>query len=102
MKFKIATASVLAAALLSAPVANAAPSDANGVANNVVGGALGTVTGTDPTLIIDALNGLQGFLSKLGFGGKDRGNGNGAALQKATLDNVGKTLKKPVVGGVSP
>jgi hypothetical protein len=37
---------------------------------------------------------LQGLLGKLGFG-KDRGNGNGAALQKATLDNVGKTLKKP-------
>lgn len=101
MKFKIATASVLAAGLLSAPVANAAPSDST-VTNNVVGGAIGTVTGTDPALIIDALNGLQGFLSKLGFGGKDRGNGNGAALQKATLDNVGKTLKKPVVNGVTP
>jgi hypothetical protein len=37
---------------------------------------------------------LQGLLGKLGFG-KDNGNGNGAALQKATLDNVGKTLKKP-------
>lgn len=102
MKWKIATASVLTAALLSAPVANAAPSDSNGAVNNVVGGAIGTVTGTDPTLIIDALNGLKGFLGKLGFGGKDRGNGNGAALQKATLDNVGKTLKKPVLNGVTP
>ena len=95
MKFKLATASVVTVALLSAPVANAAPSDGNGAANNVVGTAIGQVTGTNPTLIIDALNGLQGFLSKLGFGGKDRGNGNGAELQKATLDNVGKTLKKP-------
>ncbi len=101
MKWKTATASVITAAMLSAPVANAAPSDANGVANNVVGAAIGQITGTDPALIVDALNGLQGFLGKLGFG-KDRGNGNGAALQKATLDNVGKTLKKPVVNGPTP
>lgn len=96
MKWKIATASVVTAAMLSAPVAAAAPSDnANNVANNVAGQVIGQVTGTDPALIIGTLNGLQGFLSKLGFGGKDRGNGNGAELQKATLDNVGKTLKKP-------
>lgn len=101
MKWKIATASVLAAAFVSAPVANAAPSDANNAANNAVGQAIGQLTGTDPTLIIGALNGLQGVLSKLGFGKADRGNGNGAELQKATLDNVGKTLKKPVVSGAS-
>lgn len=96
MKWKIATASVVTAAMLSAPVAAAAPSDnANNVANNVAGQVIGQVTGTDPALIIGTLNGLQGFLSKLGFGGRDRGNGNGAELQKATLDKVGKTLKKP-------
>lgn len=96
MKWKIATASVVTAAMLSAPVAAAAPSDnANNVANNVAGQVIGSVTGTDPALIVNALSGLQGFLSKLGFGGKARGNGNGAELQKATLDNIGKTLKKP-------
>ncbi len=97
MKWKIATASVVTAAMLSAPVAAAAPSDNanNNVANNVAGQVIGQVTGTDPALIVNALTGLQGFLSKLGFGGKDRGNGNGAELQKATLDNIGKTLKKP-------
>ena len=96
MKWKIATASVVTAAMLSAPVAAAAPSDnANNVANNVAGQVIGQVTGTDPALIVNALSGLQGLLSKLGFGGKDRGNGNGAELQKATLDNIGKTLKKP-------
>jgi hypothetical protein len=82
--------------MVSAPVAAAAPSDnSSNVANNVAGQVIGQVTGTDPALIVNALSGLQGLLSKLGFGGKDRGNGNGAALQKATLDNVGKTLKKP-------
>lgn len=96
MKWKIATASVLAAAMVSAPVAAAAPSDnTNNVTNNVVGQLVGGVTGTDPGIIIETLSGLQGFLSKLGFGGKNRGNGNGAELQKATLDNIGKTLKKP-------
>ena len=96
MKWKIATASVLTAAMVSAPVAAAAPSDnSSNVANNVAGQVIGQVTGTDPALIVNALSGLQGLLSKLGFGGKDRGNGNGAELQKATLDNVGKTLKKP-------
>lgn len=95
MKWKIATASMVTAAMLSAPVAGAAPSDGNNtVVNNAVGQVLGQVTGTNPGVIIEALNGVQGLLSKLGFG-KDRGNGNGAALQKATLDNVGKTLKKP-------
>lgn len=101
MKWKVATASVITAAMLCAPVANAAPSDTNGVANNVVGQAIGGLTGTDPGVIIEALSGLQGVLSKLGFG-KDRGNGNGAALQKATLDNVGKTLKKPGTAGAAP
>jgi hypothetical protein len=96
MKWKIATASVITAAMVSAPVAAAAPSDnANNVANNVAGQVIGSVTGADPALIVNALSGLQGLLGKLGFGGKDRGNGNGAELQKATLDNVGKTLKKP-------
>ena len=96
MKWKIAMASVVTAAMVSAPVAAAAPSDnTNNVANNVAGQVIGQVTGTDPALIVNALSGLQGLLSKLGFGGKDRGNGNGAELQKATLDNVGKTLKKP-------
>jgi len=96
MKWKIATASVLTAAMVSAPVAAAAPSDnSNNVGNNVAGQVIGQVTGTDPALIVNALSGLQGLLSKLGFGGRDRGNGNGAELQKATLDNVGKTLKKP-------
>ncbi len=96
MKWKIATASVVTAAMVSAPVAAGAPSDnANNVGNNVAGQVIGSVTGTDPALIVNALSGLQGLLSKLGFGGKDRGNGNGAELQKATLDNVGKTLKKP-------
>lgn len=92
VKWKIATASVVTVAILSAPVAGAAPSDSG--ANNVAGQVIGQVTGTDPALIVNALTGLQGLLSKLGFG-KARGNGNGAALQKATLDNVGKTLKKP-------
>ena len=96
MKWKIAMASVVTAAMVSAPVAAAAPSDnTNNVANNVAGQVIGQVTGSDPALIVNALSGLQGLLSKLGFGGKDRGNGNGAELQKATLDNVGKTLKKP-------
>ncbi len=96
MKWKITTASVVTAAMLSAPVAAAAPSDnSNNVANNVAGQVIGQATGTDPALIVNALSGLQGLLSKLGFGGKDRGNGNGAELQKATLDNIGKTLKKP-------
>lgn len=96
MKWKIATASVVIAAMVSAPVAAASPSDnANNVANNVAGQVIGQVTGTDPALIVNALTGLQGLLSKLGFGGKNRGNGNGAELQKATLANVGKTLKKP-------
>ena len=95
MKWTIATASVVTAALLSAPVAAAAPADsANDVANNVVGQVIGQATGTDPALIINALGGLQGLLGKLGLGGKERGNGNGAALQQATLDNIGKTLKK--------
>ena len=96
MKWKIATASVVTAALLSAPVAGAAPSDggANNVANNAVGQVIGQVTGTNPGVIIETLNGLQGLLSKLGFG-KGHGNGNGAELQKATIANVGKTLKKP-------
>lgn len=102
MKWKIASVCVVTAALLAAPVANAAPSDSNGVANNVVGTAIGQITGTDPALIIDALNGLQGLLGKLGLGRDHGGNGNGAALQKATLDNVGKTLKKPVINGVTP
>ena len=35
-------------------------------------------------------------------GNGQSGNGNGAALQKATLDNIGKTLKKPAVPGVTP
>jgi hypothetical protein len=96
VKWKIATASVVIAAMVSAPVAAASPSDnANNVANNVAGQVIGQVTGTDPALIVNALTGLQGLLSKLGFGGKNRGNGNGAELQKATLANVGKTLKKP-------
>jgi hypothetical protein len=100
VKWKIATASVVIGAMVSAPVAAASPSDnannvANTVANNVAGQVIGQVTGTDPALIVDALTGLQGLLSKLGFGGKNRGNGNGAELQKATLANVGKTLKKP-------
>ena len=96
MKWKIATASVITAAMVSAPVAAAAPSDnSNHVANNVAGQVIGQDTGTDPALIVNALSGLQGLLSKLGFGGKHRGNGNGAELQKATLDNIGKTLKKP-------
>ena len=95
MKWKIATASVVTAALLSAPVAGAAPSDGgNNAANNAVGQVIGQVTGTNPAVIIESLSGLQGLLSKLGFG-KDRGNGNGAQLQKATMANVGKTLKKP-------
>jgi hypothetical protein len=95
MKWKIATASVVTAAMLSAPVAGAAPSDAaNNAANNAVGQVIGQVTGTNPAVIIESLSGLQGLLSKLGFG-KDRGNGNGAQLQKATMANVGKTLKKP-------
>ena len=93
---------MVTAAILTAPVAAAAPSDnSNNVANNVAGQVIGGVTGTDPGVIIEALNGLQGLLGKLGFG-KDRGNGNGAALQKATLDNVGKTLKKPEVSGAKP
>lgn len=95
MKWKIVTASALAAAMVSAPVAAAAPSDTNTVVNNAVGQVIGQVTGANSGVIIEALNGLQGFLGRLGFGGKDRGNGNGAELQKATLDNVGKTLKKP-------
>jgi len=95
VKWKIATASVVTAAMLSAPVAGAAPSGGgNNAANNAVGQVVGQVTGTDPAVIIDTLNGLQGLLSKLGFG-KDRGNGNGAQLQKDTIANVGKTLKKP-------
>ncbi len=96
MKWKIATASLVIAAMVSAPVAAAAPSDnSNNVTNNVVGQVVGGVTGTDPNVIIETLSGLQGLLSKLGFGGKNRGNGNGAELQKKTLDNIGKTLKKP-------
>ena len=103
MKWKIVTASVVTVAMLSAPVAGAAPSDggANNAANNAVGKVIGQVTGTNPTLIIETLNGLQGLLSKLGFG-KDRGNGNGAELQKATLANVGKTLKNPQIYGATP
>ena len=102
MKWKIATATVVTAAILTAPVAAASPSDnGNTVGNNVAGQVIGGITGTDPGVIIEALNGLQGLLGKLGFG-KDRGNGNGAALQKATLDNVGKTLKKPEVSGAKP
>ena len=95
MKWKIATASVLTAAMVSAPVAAAAPSDnVNKVADNVAGQVIGGLTGTDPALIIDALTGLRGLLGKLGHRGKDRGNGNGAELQQATLDNVGKTLNR--------
>ncbi len=62
---------------------------------------IGQVTGANPTVIIETLNGLQGLLSKLGFG-KNRGSGNGAQLQKATIDNVGKTLKKPEIYGPRP
>jgi len=106
VKWKIATASVVTAAMLSAPVAGAAPSDgggANNVANNAVGQVIGQVTGTNPAVIIDTLNGLQGLLGKLGFG-KDHGNGNGngAQLQQATMANVGKTLKKPEIYGAKP
>lgn len=100
MKWKIATASAVTAAMLSAPVAAAAPSD--GGANNAVGQVIGQVTGTNPTVIIETLNGLQGLLSKLGFGKNRGGNGNGAQLQKATIDNVGKTLKKPEIYGTRP
>ena len=103
MKWKIATASVVTAAMLSAPVAGAAPSNGGGndAANNAVGQVIGQVTGTNPSVIIETLNGLQGLLSKLGFG-KDRGNGNGAQLQKDTIANVGKTLKKPEIYGAKP
>jgi len=102
VKWKIATASVVTAAMLSAPVAGAAPSNGgNNATNNAVGQVIGQVTGTDPAVIIDALNGLQGLLGRLGLG-KDRGNGNGAQLQQATLANVGKTLKKPTIYGSKP
>ena len=103
MKWKIATASAVTAAMLSAPAAGAAPSDggSNNVANNVVGQVIGQVTGTSPAVIIESLSGLQGLLSKLGFG-KDRGNGNGAQLQQATIANVGKTRKKPQINGATP
>ena len=102
VKWKIATASLVTAAMLSAPVAGAAPSSGgNDVANNAVGQVVGQVTGTNPAVIIETLNGLQGLLGKLGFG-KDRGNGNGAQLQKATIANVGKTLKKPGNYGAKP
>ena len=94
MKWKIATASAVTAAMLSAPMAAAAPADNNINPNPVVGQAIAQVTGVDPTLFLQNLNGLQKVLKKLGIG-KDRGNGNGAALQQATLDNIGKTLKKP-------
>lgn len=94
VKWKIATASVLTAAFVSAPVASAAPANGNDAVNNAVGQAISQVTGTPAGVIIEGLNGLQRALSKLGFG-KNKGNGNGAALQQATLDNIGKTLQKP-------
>jgi len=49
VKWKIATASLVTAAMLSAPVAGAAPSDGGGnaAANNAVGQVIGAVTGTD-------------------------------------------------------
>ncbi|MCB9442417.1 MAG: hypothetical protein H6523_19535 [Mycolicibacterium sp.] len=104
MKWKIATASAVTAAMLSAPVAAAAPSGsgANNAANNAVGQVIGQVTGANPTVIIETLNGLQGLLGKLGFGKNRGGNGNGAQLQQATIDNVGKTLNKPEIYGTRP
>lgn len=102
MKWKIAIASVVTASMLSAPVANAAPADGNTGPNNVVGQAISQVTGVDAGVIIEGLNQVQKVLSKLGFGKSQRGNGNGAALQQATLDNVGKTLKKTEIYGTAP
>lgn len=95
MKWKIATASVVTAAIVSAPVAGAAPADNNTVPNIVVGQGISQVTGVDAGIILDGLTQVQRVLKRLGIGKTQRGNGNGAALQEATLANIGKTLKKP-------
>jgi len=98
VKWTVATATVVTAAILSAPVAGATPNNNNGGANNV-GQTISNIAtiaggGGTPGVWLETLNGLGGLLGKLGFG-KDRGSGNGAALQQQTLDNVGKTLPKP-------
>jgi len=101
VKWKVATASVVTAAMLSAPVAGAAPGNNNNISPNEVGQAISGIAsiaggGATPGVWLETLNGLGGLLGKLGFGKKNQGSGNGAELQKKTLDNIGKTLQKPV------
>lgn len=101
MKWKVVTASAVTAAMLSAPVAGAAPGNNNNVSPNEVGQTISGIAAiaggnASPGVLLETLNGLGGLLGKLGIGKKNQGSGNGAELQQKTLDNIGKTLKKPV------
>lgn len=109
MKWKVATASVVAAAIVSAPVANAAPSNGNGITGpNNVGQAISQIAsiasgGASPAAILNALNTVKGVLDQLKAGKRNHGSGRGAILQQQTQANIGKTLKqKPVDEAAAP
>lgn len=103
MKWKVATASVVTAAFLSAPVANAAPANSNGNAGpNNIGQTISAIAGiasggANPGSILNAVKQVKSVLGQL-RPGKRHGNGKGVDARQAaeaTKANVGRTLDKP-------
>lgn len=111
MKWKIATASALTAAIVSAPIAGAAPSNGNGITgpgNAGVGQAISQIAaiasgGATPGAILNALNTVKGVLEQIKQGKRTHGSGRGALLQQQTQAGIGRTLKpRPLTDATTP